>query len=331
MIIQEINSSHIPLIQSKRSGITEVTHRGSAVIIQDGCLVRVLGSAQIITPIRSTAKPFQIIPLLKADGQNRFNLSLAEIAVMVSSHNGENEHVNLIRQILFKGGIDEKELHCGTHPPYYPWILKEIYDNTGSEPQPIHNNCSGKHTGMLLLAKCLGVSSESYWQISHPVQQLIIEEIEQLTETPLSIGIDGCGVPTFNISLEELARLYYILGQESSLENRSQLSLVKKAMQANPFMVAGCKRLDTDLMLQTNMIAKSGADGIYCISVPSKSIGIAIKMESGSEEASEAVAVELLWQEGHIDAEMIQIFDQYRYRPIITWTNEIVGTYQPLF
>ena len=324
----------VPLVEVTRSGVVECRHRGSIAVIEKGKLVDCIGDPHVVTPERSTAKPFQILALLKRGGIEAFRLELDEIAVMVSSHNGEPQHVSTVRRILKKGGIDESKLRCGTHSPFFFWLTEAIFRESGRGPQPIHNNCSGKHAGMLLLGKLLGVSLDAYWRLEHPIQQAILSEVAQSVEvspSSLSTGIDGCGVPSFNIRLDQLAGAYCKLALADASDSSDKLGIVQRAMMAHPFMVAGSMRLDTDLMQLKPLIAKAGAQAVYCLAIPAYQMGIAIKIESGSEDASECVAVEILRKLGVLTGKDAEALEKYWHRPVVNCTGTVVGRYRPIF
>lgn len=328
------NRDAVPLVKVTRSGVIECKHRGSIAVVRGSDLIDSVGDPYTFTPMRSTAKPFQVIPLLKNGGIETYNLQLEEIAVMVSSHNGELSQINVVRKILAKAGLDEATLKCGTHPPYFEWLIQQIYSETGCcYVKPIHNNCSGKHAGMLLLSKLLGASLDNYWYLEHPVQQMILIEVANNLEVNpkvLNVGIDGCGVPTYNINLVQLAKVYCKLGLATKSDDPQELAFVREAMKSEPFMVAGSDRLDTDLMLLGNFIAKSGSKGIFCIAIPHEQIGIAIKIESGSDEASECAAVELLRKMNFL-ADNLSSLEKYWHIPVLTCTQNVIGWYEPIF
>lgn len=186
---------------------------------------------------------------------------------------------------------------------------------------------------MLLLSKLLGYDYDGYWQETHPVQQVILKDISTLMGrdvSTISIGIDGCGVPTYNISLEELAKLYYKIAVSNMSDEDDALGVIANAMISENYMVAGSDRLDTDLMKLGKYVGKVGSQGIFCISIPLENVGIAIKVESGSENAAESVAVEVLNQLGMISGEDLQSLEKYWHRAIFTCTNIQVGNYAPV-
>ena len=147
----------------------------------------------------------------------------------------------------------------------------------------------------------------------------------------ISVGVDGCGVPTYNESLTQLAKTYCKLAMANPADGSDKLGTVQKAMMSEPFMVAGSDRLDTELMQVAPFVAKVGSQGIYCVGVPVKQLAIAIKIESGSEEAGECAAVELLRKMGLLEREALYALEKYWHRPVVTCTERTVGRYQAVF
>lgn len=324
----------VELVRVTRGDATEEVHRGSIVLLQDGEVVGLVGHSDCVAPARSTAKPFQILPLLEGGGREKFRLQLDDIAVMVSSHNGEPSHVQQVRSLLLRGEFSEVDLQCGVHPPYYSWVTRSIYQSNDLGPQPIHNNCSGKHAGMLLLCALEGFGTANYWRVEHPAQQLILQAVARSTEVSvaeMTIALDGCGVPTYCMSIRSLALAYQKLALEVKRNNGSALSTVGNSMLAHPFMVAGTDRVETELMQLKPIIAKSGSSGVFCLAVPELEMGIAIKMESGSEDASECVAVAVLAQLGILNESSLGALSKYIHIPVRTWTGFESGRYEPIF
>lgn len=321
----------IDLVRVTRGNVTEEIHRGSVAVVQDGKIVYSLGQSNLVTPVRSAAKPFQILPLLEDGGLDQFNLGLDDIAVMVSSHNGEPLHVRQVRSLLSRGGSQESDLKCGIHPPYYSWIVNSYKDSKWSA---VNNNCSGKHAGMLLLCTLKGFGVDGYWKTEHPVQQLVLERTARcmgLTPSEMEIALDGCGVPTSCAPLWALATAYHQLAIELESNSQSALCMVGAAMLAHPFLVAGTERVDTELMRLGLIVAKSSSSGVFALALLGLGMGIAIKVESGSEDASECVAVAVLEQLGILSDSDIEALDEYRYPPVKTWTGVMCGRLEPVF
>lgn len=312
----------VPLVKLTRGGIIECIHRGSIAVFKRDKLIYCEGNPYLEFPMRSTAKPFMAIPLIKNDGINRYSLSNKEIAVMVSSHNGEQLHRETVEGMLKKIGMTEKDLNCGTHEPYFEWILPK----NERKMTAIYHNCSGKHAGLLLLCDLLKISKDNYWELNHPAQQIILAELAaylELRPRAIKIGLDGCGVPTYGITLSKLAEAY------AKLLYDERMSYVKAAIFEEPFMLAGTNRADSDIISKCGYIAKSGSEGIFCLSIPGEDVGIAIKIESGSDEAAESAAISILDKLGYLSEEQLSSLRKYQSIETRTSTNIITGKLCP--
>src|SRR5436305_14873625 len=194
----------ITLASVYRGPHVESFHTGSIAVVDSlGRLLAFAGDPSLRTCIRSAAKPFQAIPLLEHGGAEEFDLSGEEIALTCASHGGEPLHVATAAALLRKGEFDEEDLLCGAHVPYDEKAAAELHAS-GEAPSPLHNNCSGKHAGMLLATEVMDVPSANYIDAEHPLQVLIRSTVADFAEVPadeIAIGIDGCGVPAFFLSL----------------------------------------------------------------------------------------------------------------------------------
>lgn len=314
---------NIPLVKLTRSGITECVHRGSIAVAKHGKLIYFEGNPYLEFPIRSTAKPFIAMPLMNNNGVTKYALSKKEVAVIVSSHNGEDLHRCTVENILQKIGLSEKDLKCGTHAPYFDWILP----NYKNEISAIYHNCSGKHAGLLLLCDMLKTTKENYWDLNHPIQQVILAELSdylELKQRAIKIGVDGCGVPTYSITLSKLAEGY------AKLLRDDRLTYIKNSILEESFMLAGTDRVDSEIISLCGYIAKSGSEGIFCLSIPGDEVGIAIKIESGSDEAAESVAISILNKLGYLNEEQFLSLSKYQTIDIRTSTDVIVGKLGPI-
>lgn len=282
-----------------RNGKVESVHRGHiAVVTADGSLTSHVGDPNQQTYIRSAAKPFQIMPLLESGAVEHYGLTDPELAVMIASHNGEPAHVEAVKSIHGKVGLSEDDLQCGHHPPMHKPTAEALLRN--DEPlTAFHNNCSGKHSGMLTLAKFKDWPLDSYLQPEHPVQLAIKEKIAAfagLTAQQIHVGVDGCSAPVFYLPVRNMALMYARLaaGGEWPLTRR-----IFDLMWQNAEMIAGRDRFDTMLMQAAagRLVSKIGAEGIRCLGVRGeRPLGIALKIEDGSKRASEAVLLETLVQ-----------------------------------
>jgi L-asparaginase II len=294
----------IVLARAMRNNHVENLYRGDVVVVNtDHEIMMIMGDPYKRTYWRSAAKPFQTIPFLEAGGLERYGMTDKELALMTASHGGEPDHVVTAANLLEKIGFNENALRCGSAPPMHQPSMRDLLES--KKPwTPFHNCCSGKHGAMLALAAMKGYDPACYDDLSHPVQQEILSVIAEITgmeaET-IGIGIDGCGVPIYYLPINRMAQAYALLAlpdKHPDPKRRKALRQIADVMTRNPWYVAGTGRLDTILMEVTKgkLLAKLGADGVYCVSVMGKGIGIALKIESGDVRVIQPVIVELLTQ-----------------------------------
>jgi L-asparaginase II len=246
----------------------------------------------------------QAIPLLEANDGFSGQFDDKMIALMCASHNGEDAHAALAKDILNLVGLGESALKCGVHEPFHQPTADRL-KKTGLPSTPLRNNCSGKHSGMLALSKLLDLVNrvEPYTALDHPVQQLMLNTVADMCGIPagqISIGTDGCGVPVFAVPLEALAYAYARLGQPKELpERRAQACRrILNAVAKQPYYVAGSDRFDTRLIevTQGRIIGKMGAEGMFALTIPERGWGIALKIEDGTMRALYPAVVETLIQ-----------------------------------
>jgi len=307
------------LVKVIRGETVESVHRGHLIVLDgDGKTIAALGSPEIVTFIRSSSKPFQVLPFLTSGGAEKFGFSEDEIALACGSHSGEKIHIELAAKMLEKAGYNESDLRCGAHAPFYEKRAEEMV-RAGEEPTQLHNNCSGKHAAMLAFAKHIGADAKTYESLENPVQQGILDIFSIFTETPrneIKIGIDGCAAPNFAVSLKAMAKAQakLIYPPQTFDENLKRVCRrIVSAMINFPELIGGSERLDT-LMLQAGrgkFVSKIGAEGVWLAGVlPSekwkKGLGIALKIEDGDDKRARAVAsIEILRQFGIFDAETL--------------------------
>ncbi|MFM1651426.1 asparaginase [Brevibacillus sp. B_LB10_24] len=327
------------IVVAKRGEYIESRHTGSiAVVDEKGNLLFGIGDVQRLTFSRSSLKPVQAIPLIQSGAADRYLFNDKEIAVCCASHNGEEQHTQVVESILFRLGLGAEHLQCGIHPPYshesYLTLLKR-----GGEPTPVHNNCSGKHAGMLALALHLQSDAARYHHADHPVQRKVAEAVSELSGVAgeeLQTAIDGCGVPTFALPLDKLAYMYARLSNPASLESNLTRLAVKRITQAMvryPEMVSGTNEFCTDVMRTCGgkVLAKGGAEGVYCLGLLDRGIGIAIKVEDGTPRASYPAAAEALKQLGVLTPQEEEMLHAYRLPAIKNRRGETVGRLEPVF
>lgn len=246
----------------------------------DGKVLFAVGDPELKTFFRSSSKPFQALPLVESDAHKKFGLTTEELALTCASHNGETLHIDAAASILQKLGLDESALQCGAHAPYNRNAAKVLIQ-TGVKPSALHNNCSGKHSGMLASCLANGWNAKTYLDLNHPLQQKIFEHISNFSGVPkpeIATAIDGCSVPTFCLPLVGMARMFSAMGAKHD----ACLNVLAAAMTTAPQMVAGTDEFDTLLMQagKGSIVCKRGGAAITCVAVSDGSTGIGIVVKS---------------------------------------------------
>jgi L-asparaginase II len=301
-----------------RSGRIESQHYGHLAVVDANCnVVYSLGDPDFTTYMRSAAKPFQAIPLFEDEIPEAFGLNDAEQAVMMSSHNGEARHVEAVSGILKKIGCAPENLHCGLHVPLGVAAAKQLTER-GQPLTVLHNNCSGKHAGMLAACVYHHWPIENYLAPEHPHQRRLHQTMAEWAKLPVSQiwrGLDGCSAPVFHLPLYNMARMYAAL--VASQEKISQTIL--RLFTSHPEMIAGDDRFDTEIMLAAKgrVMAKIGAEGMECMGITRKSVaagplGIAIKMIDGANRAIPPVLVNVLHKLGVLDDATLLRLEKWR-------------------
>ncbi|PIE20067.1 MAG: asparaginase [Proteobacteria bacterium] len=318
-----------------RGGHVETSHRLHAAIVRpDGALVASVGDPRLAAPLRSTAKPIQAQALFLSGAGQRFGFSAEELALVCASHQGTERHVALAASILSRLGLDEGALSCGAHAPLDDGS-RVAHIRGGGPPSPLHNNCSGKHAGMLASALALGAPTDGYLDPDHPLQRLIRKLHEQLAGTPhLEAAVDGCSAPTWVLGLHRLARMYAQLAAPAAAPPMLQpgLAAVGDAMRAFPGLVAGEGVIDTLLMRTVpGLLAKRGAAGCYAMALrdsPHGPLGVALKIADGSGEARTPAILAVLEGLGALGPEASAALAPLRTARRLNWRGLVVGRYE---
>jgi len=334
-----------------RRETVESVHYGAFTVV-DACgrLVAHVGDSQALSFLRSSAKPFQLMPFLEAGGQQAYDLTAEEIAVMCASHSGTDRHVAVIQEIQRRAGLSEADLRCGSHPPLDTDTAESLLKQ-GQPPTPIRHNCSGKHTGMLAFARLQGLPLENYLQPEHPVQERILQTFAEMCDLPVegvARGTDGCSAPNFAVPLYHAALAFARLCDPEAGEVESGLRAgvcrtITAAMAAHGYMVAGPGRFDTRLMEvgKGRFVAKGGAEGYQCVGLMpgvlgrgSPGLGIAIKIADGDPKsrARPAVVLHILDRLGALtDEDRDQLAEFGPEQPVYNWRRLLVGWGRPCF
>jgi len=320
-------------VEVMRGSILESTHRVHVAVVDSGGQVRAwVGNPDLVTYFRSAAKPFQAAPLVRDGVIDRFGITLEELALCCGSHSGEPRHVEVAAAMLARLGIDAEALVCGAHPPTHEQTRRDLAE-TGMEPGRLHNNCSGKHIGMLALARAHGWETVGYNRAEHPVQGRILSEIARWAGVPfeaIGLGVDGCGAVCFAMPLHQMAYSYASLACAARSGERDATYIVG-AMTSYPEMVGGEDRLCTGLMEQTagRLVVKMGAEGLYCVGVPGAELGVALKIEDGAARAAGPAILSVLRQLDLISEDDLGALSSHAYPDLINTCGDLVGQIRP--
>jgi L-asparaginase II len=259
----------------RRNGVTEARHLVHAVAVDDGAVVAEAGEGGLVTFLRSSAKPLQALPLVRAVP----DLTGEEIAIASASHLADERQLAAVRSLLARAGATEDDLECGP-----------------VDGSRLNHNCSGKHAGMLLLARRRGWETSGYRLPDHPVQRAALAEVAAVADVPeddIPTAVDGCGVVTFALPLERMALIF------AQLEARPGGARVAAAMRAHPELIRGDDAVDTMLMKTLEgWTAKGGAEGLICATGPG-GLGVALKVADGSTRAVKPALAAFLERLGH--------------------------------
>jgi len=336
-----------------RNGVEESVHRGDVVEVDvDGVLIRGLGDPDRLAYLRSCVKPFGVVALIEAGGIEAFDLELAEIALMASSHSGEDLHVRTIQSLYRRAGVSQSLIATGSEGMPLDALTAARLARDGEKPSPLRHMCSGQHSVFILLSRLKGWEADGYWLDDHPAQaayRAVIARAFRTTPGRLRTGIDGCGVATYAFPLREIARAYALLADPAVVpasDARSSLAaalvIVRDAMLTNPEMVGGTRdRLDTSLMraVPDRIVSKGGMEALRGLAIlPGErsaangagaaqgATGIALKIEDGDgyERGTWSATVEVLAQAGVLDRQALRMLARY-HRPVVLDPHGRVG------
>lgn len=286
----------------------DAVHTASvAVVAEAGRLVAHFGDPAAHVVLRSTAKPFQALPLVSSGALDALGIDDAELAVACASHNGSDRHVAVVTRLLARSGASPQALKCGTQLPL-ELRLRGAYPLHGEDRDPLRHNCSGKHAGFLALSRHLAQPPAAYLEPQAVVQTAVrraIERASELLPDSLVPAIDGCSAPTYALPLTHVALAFrnLALATAPDRDSASALARVRDAMQKEPFLISGDARFDYDLArsFPGNVVNKGGAEAIQGIGFRDPPLGIAIKVHDGGERALAPLCVAVLRTLGVLD------------------------------
>ena len=326
------------LIEITRGDVVECIHRGDISIVNSkGQLAYKVGNPDKYTYFRSAAKPIQALNVILSGAADKFNFSSKELAVMCASHYAEKNHIDTVQKILEKIDLTKDYILSGKSKPLNSRIaFKYAWENR--EDDQLFNDCSGKHAGMLAICKYKGYLTENYNSKDHPIQKEILEilsDISHYDSVHIKLGIDGCSVPVHALPLYNMALAYARLADTDHLDTQLKTAAdrIFRAMVENPFMIAGTNGFCTELIKQSNgkLIGKIGAEGVYCLGIKDKGLGIAVKIEDGSMDVLPPVVIKILEELEVLNKNELKSLEQFRILNNYNDVNNVVGTIYPAF
>jgi L-asparaginase II len=330
------------LAEVTRGGIVESVHEGIVVAVgSDGAVIGAAGDPETVAFFRSSAKPFQAIPVIESGAADRFGFTPSDLALCCASHHAEYGQQQQVLAMLAKLGLDDSALQCGAPLPSDAIEKANVVAGLRAK-SPLQCDCSGKHTGMLASCLALGYPIESYLDPNHPLQQQIRALVAEVCRVPvesLVIGIDGCSVPTFGTPVRAFATAFTALADPSRVPDDAggrhavALDRLRAAMIAFPENVSGHHALVAEVMRIGNgaFVCKSGAEGLFCLGVPERGIGLAIRIADGSYRAHAVVLSAALEQLGLATPEQIQAILAVENPEIRNHNGMLVGDIRAAF
>jgi L-asparaginase II len=294
----------------------------------DGVMLGSAGDPSFLTVWRSCAKPFQLFSFVESGGFDACGWGSEELALACASHGGEPEHVELAARMLASIGLEEGDLACGAHEPMTRRGVRMMHE-AGLSPTRLHNNCSGKHAGMLAYARGQSWSTLGYERLGHEVQDRALAQIARWSGSPrddMELMIDGCGVVAVGLPLEALALAFARFGAASQ-RGEEVPARILGAIAAHPFLFGGTDRFDTVLVEESGgrLISKVGAEGVHAVTIPAEGIAVAIKVEDGATRAQHPALLKLLQLLGVLPEELSPRLAPFARTPIMNTRNELVG------
>jgi L-asparaginase II len=320
------------LVESSRGPAVENIHRGRFVVCSArGEVHSSIGDFSAPVFPRSSIKAIQALALFKSGAVDKFRLDQTDLAIASASHLGEPRHIAAVAKLLDKIGASVADLECGTHAPLDRTARNALFA-AGEKPGPIHNNCSGKHAGMIAVAKALGVDPKGYILPDHPTQHVVRNVIEAAIGAGLEGGLcgtDGCSIPTYaaplNLIAAGFARLATGEGIAPGLARAG--AFLFDAATTHPFLVGGTGNFDTGCMaaFEGNVMVKIGAEGVYCGAVRHNGLGFALKCDDGNMDAAEIMVANLLLRIAEPDADQRAFLAGRATKKLINRAGRTVG------
>jgi L-asparaginase II len=320
--------------------LVESIHQGNvAVVNADGRVVAFGGDPHTRAYFRSSAKPFQALPLLASGAADAFGFTTEEWALATASHDATDRHQAIVASMLKKAGLSESDLLCGFSPPLdekeNARVALGLEDAT-----PLKCECSGEHAGMLAACRHRGWPIENYVSPDHPLQQevrSIVAAACGLSPAGLELATDGCSIPTFGAPIRAFARAYAVLADphgaqwDGDASHRDALVRLREAVLLHPELISGNSADDTNIMRITGsrVVAKLGAEGMLCLAIPAHRLGVTIVDAGGSKRSLGPAAIAVLEELGLEDTATLDRLREQLCPPVESFAGDVVGETRP--
>jgi L-asparaginase II len=322
------------LVETWRGDVVENRHRGAiAVCDARGRLLHSWGNVDALVYPRSSIKLLQALPLVESGAADHYRLDAAELALACSSHGAEPRHTDTVERWLERIELDVEALECGPHAPNHQATAEAMLARHLAYGR-VHNNCSGKHTGMLTTCRHLGEATRGYIEREHPAQQRWFDAVGEMASIDmrrLPWNYDGCGIPVIAMPLQNIATAFARIAAPDDLpvSRHEAIERLGNAIAAEPFMVAGSERLCTRVIQQSGRrtLVKTGADGVYTAALQEKGLGVALKIDDGNGEAAQVAILSILHHLDGLHGDELQLLGD-RCRPAIVNTRGVTTGYR---
>ena len=321
-----------------RGDIPDLVHEGYICVVDEtGRVIRHAGNPDATVYYRSASKPFQALPVIARQLDEKYGITEEESVILSGSHLGEPFHVQAIRSMFQKAGMDLNDLIMKPTVPGSTSANEERI-RLGLPREKIYHNCSGKHTGAMMLQKELDPQHiRDYWKVDSAAQKEILRTISVLSEVPqedVQIGVDGCGVPVFAVPVKNIAVAFKNIAcidtiQDSALRDAARRYIPR--IHQYPLMMRGTGYLCSLINYDPNLVAKGGANGVYGIGLKKERIGISLKIKDGTEAIWPILIKEIFRQIGYYNEDTFRMLDSLNSGTIINDNDTPVGSCRPVF
>ncbi len=326
------------LTEEYRGDVLDLIHEGYvAVVDENSNVIKSVGNPDAVVYYRSASKPFQALPVIARGLDEKYGITEEESVLFSGSHLGESFHVNAIRSMFRKAGMDLNDLVMNPAQPGSTEANEERI-RKGLPKEKIYHNCSGKHTGAMLLQKELDPEHvKDYWKVDSAAQQEILRCMAILSEYPkeqVKIGIDGCGVPVFAVPMKNIAAAFKNIACIDTIADDALRDAARRyipRIHKYPLMMRGTGYLCSLINYDPNLVAKGGANGVYGIGLKKERLGISLKLKDGTEAVWPILIKEIFRQIGYYNEDTFRMLDSLNSGIIHNDNDTAVGTCKPVF